>query len=1399
MYLHVSGKEFTTRVTFSYPILIVLMFYIFSIITILFVPGLDGTLFVDWRSLTAVSYLRAISAFLIAFLLPGYLMFQMLSGDKRASLAKVLVYSFILSTFFTTFLSFIFLRIGATMSQTLPIALLASNGALSVAYITKKMRKDNKSATFNINLIQFAIFLSLFFLVVYSISWINSNNFPLFPGDQMGYFSDMLKFANEPYNDPNPVAATILYDHIWWSGMLMASFYRLSGIPPLNAFIALSPLSIFTILSFYALAKSFIDKKFAGQDASNKTLYSKIPIVATVLSSFAGYGWLYLLCLKFGGNLTLFQNIETSASRTYDIYITSTFLEPIIHPTFFLVYPCFLLAISLLFMSQEGKYKKVFLITLILATLYLSHVAEFFFVLIFFLLFIFLASGKNSSFKHSIWAIFSVLPSILLVASIDVLAPRRFYTAGVLLVLPSVLITCAVIGVLLKILLKRMFIRSFSRPTSWAFLRRLRSRFSGSLIHSRTFIVGVLIYLYGLSLLISLYIIPNFNVYAPEFDIFVTGVVPWFFYPLRLGIVGSFVLIFLVIVIHNGNLREAWKFSLLFLWIPTFLMLQFFGRGAIMPEYRINVYLMVPLLIFSAYAMLKILLAVDKSKLKYLTRRIIMASFCAFIVLMGIGSTLLKFEGFYLVGLNQTPQSQPRFQTFDFLNSLPENTTVFTLTDNSLQWARSFTSLSRFRVIGGAEYAPLLFSPDDPELVFYILASHDVRYIVMNSWDFETLNKQYPSSYMAKMIDYFPIVFANNGSKIYGVPMFYPSSNCSSFRIREAPAIELGQTKPVKINCEKIGNWSNDLGTGTLEIDAIDCKEGNGSLHFYGKTDPQYGYVSLIYHELSSWDWTGVNTLEFLVKVSSSNVPNLGVDVGGKEGYLEWWKTIKPNSWTKLTISIGEDQPVDYQGGKWNPQYVNYIRFILRDSKNSTTNFWIDGIDWAFKNSRFEKSYPLSMVSLTGFEYSAMWNLPEDFSDSKVLLLCSDPVDETIDNYVNWVETGGQLVVLNSIGHGEFASILGIGSNGTANATCISSRLGMFTFPKEVSVPIFSTTSNSTQIVACYGNGNSNVSAYAFEENKGNGTIFYLEVNPYFKAMESEVDTDIKSRMFLSLVNLIKMLNLPLLKDQTPAREAPPPVYSQIRGQITSYGTTTANPQFVFSSGSSADFVALANESSELSFNNVVLQDFVINGPAEVTMNGKLAYTPSDGFYGLFQMEGTSTFTLFPDTKAEMQITFNNRTQYLSTRGGNISIVSKNMQLLSKNNLFHFYGQITLDEAYLGWTYQNPYFWIYGQQLNVNGSVNMTSAYSGAGIVIVKELTIEGESKINYTSSCNKAPFQYSLPIFLGISPWETNIPWTLVLTSWYHLSLMVIVVVVSVSFFYLFRKHEKSKRVFSN
>jgi len=306
---------------------------------------------------------------------------------------------------------------------------------------------------------------------------------------------------------------------------------------------------------------------------------------------------------------------------------------------------------------------------------------------------------------------------------------------------------------------------------------------------------------------------------------------------------------------------------------------------------------------------------------------------------------------------------------------------------------------------------------------------------------------------------------------------------------------------------------------------------------------------------------------------------------------------------------------------------------------NEVTIYNISSVSFPQKSSTtllvipFDKSvdpmegylYAYDILSLGGFSYTVAYDLdPKALSHRTVVLSFDPPSNNTLGtgfygDYLDYAETGGHLIVLNTNGYGYFAERMLVRNNLTIKAYKISGKLQSLILPVELVVPAFSPKTEGIEVIASYVSQHG-YSAYAVREKVGLGEIIYVNLYPIITIIEHIRE---KAKFY----NLLGKSLQPVEVQLEPFRYTHPPITAtfkevKISGKINVTATSLLFPTRV-------DFMNLKvidNSSRTLLINNVTrLQLFDYDNVSIISSN--LTLSQGRGFYSNLKFKDCITIT----------------------------------------------------------------------------------------------------------------------------------------------------------------------------
>lgn len=988
---------------------IFIFIYAFSIALVILVPSIDNVLYVEWSKVSLLNLLRHMSSILLTTFFPGYILLRFIDYKKAVTGLAVVVFSYILSLFFTPLISYVLILSGGSILQHGKLALVSFNIILLIAWTIlhrkepyKQQNKQGERSDFG-HLYSASIFICLLALLIIATYGIYGPNII---GDQWGHHGMALIF--QKFGFPTD-AGIVAPAYPWWFHVYLASLFTLSGLPSINAYSSLNFLNIMPIVAFYVMLSQYFKK------------YRKIPIVATVFAFFtSGYGWIYVQFLKAQSptyHSALQEIIYSAWLKTTDILTPNSFIIAA-HPD--ATTPCQLIGLVSFFMliyiiKLETKFMRYSLLMTLVAVGYLGHTLDMILTIGILSLWILFSSSITENIKLGL----STITGLVAILIIDLLAPGKYY------IIPSIRIFGYSIPILLicnlSILISLLF--SFMAHThSFAFIRKIIAKieFSGgssrSLQRNRTIsmfkiaFVILICYMYALCFVIWNVINPGFSVwYTTGGGIRGFYQVPWYFYPMRLGIIGALAIASILYLFYQNKGNNMKYFHVFFMWLLTSLML-----GSFFTEYRMNKYLNLALGVFAAYA---IVLIFDNLKFSFipgmrthnLRKFVLTPSLLALIIVGAVTSPLIYVEWNILEMRNprhspigmRVPLPEGKLEALNWLrlNLSPLCETVVSLPgkERGARNAQSELFLSNVWKTRANLYVPI-FEVTLPENFFDIARKAQLKYVYLDRHDLMRLDSDsYRNSFLAHLYEYLPIVFNNTEVTIYQVPEVSSPSLVSNLAIVTSNILD-----PHFSPYSKLVGWSDDSFTDGWRFGGAESGVTNYSM----ETD---GEVATVKSAVNS---TGPRWARYRkdVHINTTNYPYLIVRAKGKPYRVEAHTTDgkyygivgEATDFTIEMLKLPENKIVDfiiiqagYQAGA-NVVYYDYLLFA----------------------GNFEPFYfyPIEMASLSKLNYSTVSEVDNNRFNYATMILPYDPDDSKSTQYLEWVKKGGHLIVLGTLG-----------------------------------------------------------------------------------------------------------------------------------------------------------------------------------------------------------------------------------------------------------------------------------------------------------------------------------------------------------------------------------------------
>jgi len=532
----------------------------------------------------------------------------------------------------------------------------------------------------------------------------------------------------------------------FWLHLFLASFYSLSNAPVAVGQTILVTLNFIPILAFYIMSKQFLGR-----------LDKRYPIISTtVWSMFSSLAWIYAAYLKLSGGMGQPEIISIAADKTWlgTIYPMGFWVQGF-NPIY-VSFAMFFVLLYLVSRTDLGNVLRSVLIITILGAMYFTHPPEAIFFIILVSLYAFTKSGYEVKVKEVLTA---VLASLIMVTIIHLIL-SYLLTMLSWLSIQIILALAVMVGV------------------SYIASNFLRINFSEKRVEKLAlpFTLGLLFF-YLLSLGVWFMSTDEWS----HSYVSSTGLVPWFFYPLWLGISGI-----LAIIGLNCFMREKKRYVEIELFIFLVVSAILAGRtisvlridlGFPIPyrENRFIVFIGIACAVFASLGLIKI---EEMYQVQNLRKKLIICSLLGLIFLTGISSTLICLESWNYGAEYGLSPNKEELKALNFLREtldINPNSMVSCLTersDKALVFSTASIHPLQSKSIGyNPTYVNYLLSKSPKEWTTIPYSQIHNSYLYLHKSDIEYLQDTFGETYFFQsFLPMLPKVFENSESSIYKIP-----------------------------------------------------------------------------------------------------------------------------------------------------------------------------------------------------------------------------------------------------------------------------------------------------------------------------------------------------------------------------------------------------------------------------------------------------------------------------------------------------------------------------------------------------------------------------------------------------------------------------------------------------
>ena len=770
---------------------------IISISFLYIVLPIATPLYIPPENIQFVNWIRLFSSILLTTFLPGYLILEIICNNQSINQLYRIMFSYIISIFASFIVGYIIILSGNSISEMGIFGISIFNISVLIIYIALLIKhhhsnKEKNKIVKDIYILNNQTLYITFFLIImiclivvitymqYGSQLINDQKY--YHG--LGILLDSIKLPQDAFAFPS---------NIWLFGVYFAMFFTSSGIPSINAYNSLNFLNIIPIITFFLLVKSF----FKNQQNSDS-----IAVLCTFFAFFSsGFGWIYALKDILNNNISISSAVYQAWLKTYDILTPNSFVTAG-HPD--PTTPLLLIGLPSMFIlflqtidDKNSSKLRYFLIIIAAVTGYLGHTET--------IIMIITVAIISLTKKDSIKTLFSLIIAFLIIFVIDGSSPSHFYsTQGIVLMdifisFPTLLLLTFVGLILIYLTFQKLKI-----PNYIIMLHELNRNILIKIIknYGIIFISSLIFIIYIFTFIIWGSIEANFNVWL----VFgYNGSVPWYFYPLRLGIVGIIALTGILYWAISRKYNYLAQLVPLYIWlfIPIFLRSYYL-------EYRLTKQFSLPVSIIAGFVLYNLI-----SKLSIYSIRItsqnthklpsklyniilnhningknLISILLLVIIISSTESNLLSIRVVKDNDNNNVTSVLPLRQpltteelsalTWLKLNIDPMTDTVLFLPDGR-GLGSEVVNLGGALELRSKQYVPF-FEVNNPDNFFNLCYKINAKYVYLNWQDKNILNtsERYVNSFVNKLLPYLPVVFNNSKVTIYKFPNFTPTSKSSS-------------------------------------------------------------------------------------------------------------------------------------------------------------------------------------------------------------------------------------------------------------------------------------------------------------------------------------------------------------------------------------------------------------------------------------------------------------------------------------------------------------------------------------------------------------------------------------------------------------------------------------------
>ena len=1256
--------------------------------------------------------IQLIFSLLITSLLPGYAILNLFNLKHYFTKIEGLVLSFVLSYIFTGILALLLLSMTENIRVLIFLVFCILLGVFSAIKSKKQKTSFAKRLSTNIDILAIIVIIVFFVLSFYL----------MYPGFTFQIGTDISRHYS------NSIVLGRTPDLYIGSSYLLSDaqesvFLNLSNSNMVSAQVTLVFLNLILPIAFYVMAKATLER-----------IDRRLPSLATLFwvlftNSFGGFAWLYLANLKLSAHgLSQLQILIDTADKTYNgtIYgiLGLTYGPEVI--SFILL----IVAIFLMHVKEISSLRYVVLFSSVIFAAYLTHVAEATVFVLFLAIYGLISENDNvriaDSLKSSIIGFLLIIPTYYGLTLI---------TSRFIINLPILISILAPIVALSFSLVFRKKIRLLVPSHKRMYLKNIFSRID------RTFIL-VIFFAYVVAFFSWIMIVDSFH----TSQVNALGVIPWFMYPLMLGING---LMGIVSIFYLKDRSKTYKLISFFI---AFIIFAFIiaKTVSISNLYFLNTsfwekrFIELMKISLAILAPIPIVFFADRIKKKHIrpnSKIVISTILISLVVLCGISTTFLNVEYWNIV--SNLHSSQPSSHEMNAMNYLSN-----AINNDPKAWVVSVTATSCGLTTFAAPpdtlgLTQLLYTANTPEMSFtqfYRDSIYSHPYLYLDDRD-STFLKNYNEQFLTQYIRDIPIVYSNSETKIYNISKLSPPQPNSD------NVLVIPFDKSI-VNKNDVFMAYNILSQGfynytvayDLDKNVLDSKSLLLSFDPLATNAVGHSYQDNFNQPNDSWTnlkgkWQVVNG-KMSAGENSPNAEGLLLSHISAVNFSSSFKII-PNienaadlNYCSLIYSFADVANYRYANILFNPDGYIYISIVTMvngvetalpkwpgtktdlmwttaDEYNVTVNITgnsnqvlIDG-----------KSYAcLDLPSASGKVGLRYYRLSHGLFDDFSLNYTTSVNTRQVEEYLSFIEKGGRIIVLNTNGYGYFGDSLFSLQTSSFNPTQIDGKLTIELPPTGLITPEITLKNSSDKILSQY-ISYKNTSPFIVSQKIGTGELVYVNVYPII----NEIEKTPASLFYNILGSLLNEINLPKIDANS--------IYPEEADVNTIYlgnNSLIETTSILFPSNPIFENIKVETAIDNFTFFNVTNID--INNYTTIGISAdNVTINNGQGFYSLLSIKspfsfGSSDLMRLSMITGNETIHLTNITKLSFTSDSSVKLLARTPSVIAKEvNFVEFYSFGNLQ------TVTNTY----GQNLKITGTTKFSVVVSDSYSVL-KNVSFNG-------------------------------------------------------------------------